>query len=370
MRILYFSRNYTIHDHRFLSALANTAHRVYFLRLEGGSQVYEERPLPKEVEAVEWVGGKEPARLKDGWRLLEDLRRVIRQIKPDLIQAGPIQRSAFLAALTGFHPLVSMSWGYDLLHDADQDRLWRWATRYTLKHSDAFVGDCDTIRNLAISHGMAKERIVTFPWGIDLHHFNVKTFERSPAHSLGGSNVATFKLLSTRNFEPIYGIDVIAHAFVLAAMQRPELQLILLGGGSQWAPIRQILLVGGVFDRVAFPGTLSFTDLPGYYQDADLYVCASHSDGTSISLLEAFACGTPAIVADIPGNREWITPGETGWLFRDGDAEALAIAILHAMDERQQLPSMGQKARQVAEARADWETNFPQLEKAYALARG
>ena len=330
--------------------------------MEEGAQVLEERPLPPEIEVVEWAGGKQAAKLKDGYHLLDDLRRVIQHIKPDLIHAGPVQRSAFLAALSGFHPLVSMSWGYDLLIDANRNPFWRRATRYTLKHSDAFVGDCDTIRNLAILYGMAADRIVTFPWGIDLHHFNVRTCK--PA------NLATFSLLSTRNFEPIYGIDVIARAFVLAARQRPELRLTLLGGGSQWAPIRQLLLVGGVFDRVQFPGLVSFADLPAFHQNADIYVCASHSDGTSISLLEAMACGTPVIVSDIPGNREWVAAGENGWLFHDGDAKDMADAILHAMDQRQDLPVLGQKARQVAESRADWGKNFPQLEQAYRLALG
>ncbi len=176
MRILYFSRDYTTHDHRFLSALAKTEHQVYYLRLEGGGQVLEDRPLPPEIEQVEWAGGNDPATLKDGLRLLDDLRRVIRQVNPDLIHAGPIQRSAFLVALSGFHPLVSMSWGYDLLHDAQINPFWRWSTRYTLHHSAAMVGDCDTIRQLAISYGMPNDRIVTFPWGIDLHHFNVTTF--------------------------------------------------------------------------------------------------------------------------------------------------------------------------------------------------
>ncbi len=370
MRILYFSRDYTTHDHRFVSALTKMGHRVYYLRLEDVGQVLEERLLPGEVEIVEWAGGKQPARLRSGWQLLDDLHRVIHKVKPDLVHAGPIQRPAFLAALAGFHPMVSMSWGYDLLLDANRNPFWRWVTRFTLQHSDAFIGDCDTIRNLAIAHGMRPDRIVTFPWGIDLEHFNVKTFERSPALTLGGSNVKTFSLLSTRNFEPIYGIDVIARAFVIAARQRPELQLTQLGQGSQWAAVRQILLVGGVFERVQFPGLVSFADLPGYHRRANLYVGASHSDGTSISLLEAFATGTPAIVPDIPGNREWVTPGENGWLFRDGDAQALASAILRAIDVQAQLPEMGRKAHLLAESRADWEKNFPLMESAYALAVG
>jgi glycosyltransferase involved in cell wall biosynthesis len=371
MRLLYFSRDYTTHDHRFLTALAKTDHRVFYLRLEGGGQVLEDRPLPPEIEQVQWTGGKQPATVKDGLRLLDDLGRVIRQVKPDLIQAGPIQRSAFLVALTGFHPLVSVSWGYDLLHDAQINPFWRWATRYTLRHSDAFVGDCDTIRKRAISYGMPNEHIVTFPWGIDLQHFNVKTFSSIDRSMIDErSNIQTFTLLSTRSWEPIYGIDVIARAFAIAARKRPELRLILLGGGSQFAPIRQILLIGAVFDRVLFPGHVPYSELPDFYRNADLYISASHSDGTSISLLEAFACGTPAIVPDIPGNQEWITPGENGWLFLDGNAEALASTILNVMDQRQNLPEMGRKARHLAEARADWERNVPKLEKAYALALG
>jgi glycosyltransferase involved in cell wall biosynthesis len=360
MRILYFSRDYTTHDHRFLTKLAKTEHKVFYLRLEGGGQILEDRPLPTGIELLEWAGGKQPATLKDGLRLLDDLGRVIHQVKPDLVQAGPIQRSAFLVALTGFHPLVSMSWGYDLLHDAQINPFWRWATRYTLHHSDAFVGDCDTIHKLAVSYGMPNERIVTFPWGIDLNHFNVSTYQHV--------NVPTFSLLSTRSWEPIYGTDVIARAFIIVARKHPQLRLTLLGGGSLYAPIRQILLIGAVYDKVLFPGQVSYAELPNYYHNSDLYISASHSDGTSISLLEAFASSTPAIVPDIPGNREWVTPGENGWLFPDGDAEALADAILHAVEQRPDLPEMGKKARQVAEVRADWEENFPKLEKAFALA--
>jgi glycosyltransferase involved in cell wall biosynthesis len=370
-RILYFSRDYTTHDHRFLTALSKTAHQVYYLRLEDSGQMLEDRPLPPGIESVEWAGGHQPAKLRDGVHLFDDLRRVIRQVKPDLVHAGPIQRSAFLVALTHFHPLVSASWGYDLLHDAHINPFWDWATRYTLHYSDAFVGDCDTIRKLAVSYGMLDERIVTFPWGIDLTHFNVTSFKPVPSSLEPGSmNVPTFSLLSTRSWEPIYGIDVIVRAFVIAARKRPELRLTLLGGGSQFAPIRQILLVGGVFDKVRSPGLVSYSDLPGHYQNTDVYVGASHSDGTSISLLEAFATGTPVIVPDIPGNREWVTPGENGWLFPDGDADALASTILTAMDQRQNLPEMGMKARRLAEDRADWQKNFPQLEKAYAIALG
>lgn len=205
------------------------------------------------------------------------------------------------------------------------------------------VGDCNTIRQLAISYGIADNRIITFPWGVDIHHFSPSTTKRF--------NMPTFSLLSTRGFEPIYGVDVIARAFVIAAKKKPDLHLTMLGNGSQAAAIRQIFLVGAVSDRVHFPGQIAYADLPGYYQSADIYISASHSDGTSISLLEAFACGVPAIVSDIPGNREWVTSGENGWLFPDGDAESLATVILNAVDHYVDLPRMSNSARNLAEDR-------------------
>jgi glycosyltransferase involved in cell wall biosynthesis len=367
MRILYFSRDYTTHDHRFLSALANTEHKVSYLRLEQRGHQLEDRALPPEIEQLHWAGGQTPATFRDGPRLLLDLKRVIRQVKPDLIQAGPIQRCAFLAALSGFRPIVTMSWGYDLIFDAPRNAWWRWATRYTLKRSAVLVGDSAILRQLATSYGMSDEHIITFPWGVDIHHF-------TPPLSPSSGEGRTFTLLSTRGWEPIYGVEVIARAFVravnaAAAAQRPtELHLLMLGNGSQAGLLRRIFLQGGVDERVHCPGQVGQADLPRYYRSADLYLSASHSDGSSISLLEAMACGRPAIVSDIPGNREWVTPNENGWWFPDGDAEALAQAILHAIEQRASLPEMGRKARQLAEARADWQKNFLKLEEAYRIA--
>ncbi len=364
-RILYFTRDYTTHDHRFLSALAKTEHKVYYLQLERRGHQLEDRPMPANIEKVSWAGGQAPVSWRDGLRLLADLKRVIHLIQPDLIQAGPIQRSALLVALTGFHPLISMSWGYDLIHDANQNALWRGATRFTLKRSDLMVGDCNTIRQLAISHGMRDERIVTFPWGIDLKDFTPKWEENSRQDSK--SEEIPFTLLSTRGWEPIYGVDIIAQAFVMTARKYPELRLIMLGNGSQAAELRQTFIEGGVIDQVSFPGQISQEKLPSYYRLADLYVSASHSDGTSISLLEAMACGRPILVSDIPGNQEWVMPGENGWLFSDGDPHALAKRIINAVENRSELPELGRFARHVAEQRADWDRNFQELVRAYDL---
>jgi glycosyltransferase involved in cell wall biosynthesis len=360
VRVLYFSRDYTPHDHRFLAALAESDHTIYYLRLEKRGHPVEERPLPQNIEAVSWSGGHRPASLPDMPGLFIALKEVLRRVKPDLIHAGPLQSCAWLAAVTGFHPLVSMSWGYDLMRDAERNACWGWITRFTLRRSTVLVGDCEAVRNQAIHFGMERDRIVIFPWGVDLTKF-------SPGGP-GQKNSKHFTLLSVRSWEPVYGVDVIARAFVRAAQQYPDLYLTMLGAGSQAELIYNIFSEGGVLERVVFPGQVSQTTLADYYQKADLYLSASHTDGSSVSLLEAMACGCPAVVSDIPGNREWVQSGGNGWLFKDGDPDAMAQAILYAVEHREILSEIGLTARRIAEQRADWQKNFPGLLQAYALA--
>jgi glycosyltransferase involved in cell wall biosynthesis len=147
------------------------------------------------------------------------------------------------------------------------------------------------------------------------------------------------------------------------------LRLFLLGNGPLAPKIRQIIQDGGVMELVQFPGQVSQAKLPDFYRAADLYVSTSHSDGTSISLLESLASGTPVLLSNIPGNKEWIEePGDVGWLFEDGDADSLAAGILYAVKNRAQLHRMGHSARRLAEDRGDWRKNFANLFTAYSIA--
>jgi glycosyltransferase involved in cell wall biosynthesis len=213
---------------------------------------------------------------------------------------------------------------------------------------------------------MASDRIVTFPWGANIRRF-------SPGDDGGlrdrlGWGGDTFVLLSTRGWAPIYGVEELARAFVGAARQRPELRLLMLGNGPQAGLLRKIFMSAGMLDRVHFPGQISQKNLPKYYRAADLYISASHSDGTSISLLEALSCGLPVLLSDIPGNKEWVEPGRQGWLFPEGNVASLTEAILHAVDFRHQLSEMERSARTLAEERGDWEKNYPNLYKVFDIA--
>jgi glycosyltransferase involved in cell wall biosynthesis len=357
MRILYFSKSYTPHDYRFLSSLSQTDHKIFFLQLEATRRQTEDRPVPENIQQIQWAGGNHEFRWRDVPRLTLDLRRVIKKIKPNLIHAGPIQNCAFLAGLSGFHPILAMSWGYDLVMDADKSAWTRWVTRYTLKRSTFFTSDAHVSRDKAVAFGMDPEKTVVFPWGTDIEYFRPK-----PS---AGPKEKSFTIFCSRTWEAIYGVDVLAKAFVKVASVDPDVNLILLGGGSQGQKLRQILTNGDVMDRVHFGGHVSQKDLPRWYHMADLYVSPSHVDGSSVTLMEALASGLPCLVSDIPGNREWIQDGANGWLFRDGDVNDLAEKILYAIKNREPRTRISEAARHTAEQKADWKKNFGKLLETY-----
>jgi glycosyltransferase involved in cell wall biosynthesis len=372
-RIIYFSSDYSPHDYRFLAALSGTEHEVYYLRLGNTGRPTEGRPLPSRIHPIPWAGGQTPFTWRGLPRLTQSLRQVVRKIKPDLIHAGPIQTCAFLAVLSGFRPVLTMSWGFDLMQDADRNSWWRWVTRYTLRHTTLFTSDAEITREKAIAHGMDPNRTVVFAWGVELDAYRMAGADDGGQAAAvqpvpPDAPAAGFILFCNRSWEPRYGVDVLAQAFVKAAKQCRNISLLLLGDGSQASMIRRILEGGGVADRVKYIGRVPRSDLPRYYQMADLYVSASHIDGSSVSLMEAMACGLPCLVSDIPANREWVNEGVNGWLFPDGSVDQLAAAILRVHGQRNDLASIKQAARRTAEQKADWRTNFQTLLRAYDQA--
>jgi len=363
MRVLYFSRSYTPHDHRFLAALSRTEHEVTYLRLENGRRPPESRPLPEGIRPLILWGESGPIRGNAWPMMVVRLRRALHDLKPDLVHAGPVQACAFPTAVSGFRPLLSMSWGSDPMHGARRG-LGRLSARFALQRSAAFTCDCLAVRRRALELGMAEDRIVVFPWGVDLDHFTPSASALRSALGWEGE----FVLFSSRSWEPIYGIQVLVEGFLLAARQDPELRLLLLGDGSLRPLVERRIAQAAARERVHLAGRVQHDRLSGYYRAADLYLSASRSDGSSVSLMEAMACGLPALVSDIPGNQEWVEPGVSGWWFADGDPKALAEGILRAKRHADSLKAMGMRGREIAETRADWQENFPRLLEAYQIA--
>lgn len=359
MRILYFTQGQSPHDLRFLTALAATQHQVGVLCLDAVSG----RGWPAGIEVLSWPDPYTQLTTKHKRAQVRAFSAVVAAFNPDVVHAGPIQKVASIAARARVKPLLAMSWGSDLLMEAQNSLRSALLALFTLRKTTLLAADCYTVVKKASELGYHGP-ICVFPWGVDLAHFKPQTVG-TVREQLGWQNEIVF--LSNRTLEPLYGVDVIAWAFIQACQQNEHLRLLVYGKGSQEAKIRALFEKAGLTDRVHFGGFATLDQLPGIYASADVYLSASHSDGSSVSLMEALACARPVIVSDIPSNLEWVSPAGNGWTFKDGNSADLAAKILEAASSTR-LAEIALANRRLAEQRADWQQNFAKLLAAYEEA--
>jgi glycosyltransferase involved in cell wall biosynthesis len=137
-------------------------------------------------------------------------------------------------------------------------------------------------------------------------------------------------LVCTRGFSTYYSVDVVVKAFAIVKSEYPEAQLDLVGGGPLEDDIRKIVanlnLAG-----VSFTGVASRQEIGKYYDNADIFINASWLDNMPVSIIEAFAAGTP-VVTTAPESIPYLVEHErTGLLSPVGDEKALAANVLRLL---------------------------------------
>jgi L-malate glycosyltransferase len=363
MRVLYCSEGISGHNLRFLRKISSGGHDVVFCNFSAGHRF--QSGLPEEVAYTRVSAKCAPDAAASAQReCLAQFLAVLESVKPDLVHAGPIPSVGRIAALSGFHPLVVMSWGSDILLDARRGLEWQQATRATLESAAGFVCDCDTVLDAARQYApLPNSRVAKFPWGVTAGVF----CSNGPLPSAADMpfDQESIRLICTRSWEPVYRIDLLLESFLLARMLEPRLRLILIGSGSESGKIHRFIERHNLRDVVLTPGKLDHAELPQWFRASSAYISCADSDGTSVSMLEAMATGLPVLVRDIPSNREWIRPEENGWLASDPDDFAKGIIRLCSLTPSERA-AISERNLELVALRADWEANSGHLMELYA----
>lgn len=300
---------------------------------------------------------------------IKRFEQIIHEISPDLVHAGPIPLGGYLTALAGFHPALLMSWGSDVLALPNESASAKEIVQFSLQHCDMAIADCEAVRQGMVElGGLPVERIVTLPWGVDLKVFRPKRPSLGIREKLGWSDCKV--IISTRALDPIHSPLVLLKAMKQVFMARSDTRVLILGDGSSRRAVECFIQANDLSNRVHLASQVSESSLADYFAEADLYVSATECDGSSISLLQAMACGVAPIVVDGYGNSEWIKNGGNGWLYSGGDYQALARAILRALADDDARQVAGTANIKIARERADWDRNFPRVLAAYEQLLG
>jgi len=140
--------------------------------------------------------------------------------------------------------------------------------------------------------------------------------------------------------------------------------LVIAGSGPMQDELLELANEPDLESRVTF---LGFTpDVASWLQAADGFVLASQWEGLPIALLEASACAVPAVATNVPGTREVVADGVTGFLAESGNVPALGRAMTRMM----QIPAserlaMGERARQSTVERYSLTTVLDKWEQMY-----
>jgi glycosyltransferase involved in cell wall biosynthesis len=137
-------------------------------------------------------------------------------------------------------------------------------------------------------------------------------------------------LICTRGFHPYYSVDVAVRAFAAVQKEFPEARLCLVGEGSAKRGVRDLARKLEL-RQVEFTGAVPHREMGRLYEAADIFVNASRLDNMPISILEAFASGTPVASTSPEGIRYLVEHERTGLLCEPGDWKALGRNIMRLL---------------------------------------
>ena len=161
------------------------------------------------------------------------------------------------------------------------------------------------------------------------------------------------------SFYAYEGLDLLLDALPALLQRRPEVRVLLVGGGPQVAALRAQAQRLGLADKVVFAGRVPHAEVQRYYDLVDVLAYPRHSMRltelvTPLKPLEAMAQGRLLVASDVGGHKELIRHGETGWLFKAGSAAALAVAVTTLLDQRECWPKLRQAGRAFVEQERNW----------------
>ena len=361
MKIAYLSRGNNVYDRRFLEKMLERGHKVYFISYHPSEKV--------KVEGVENYFYNYPVMFRfpfaRSFQVAFHLRKLLKQLGPDVLHTGWIPDHGFFGALCGFHPTLSMPWGSDILIKPKESFMERIITRFTLRRADKITCDAEFVKKEIVRiSGCLSDKVIVFPWGIDLKTFCPLDGKSVIRENLGWQDKKI--LIMTRSMDkPLYGHETFISALPAIIEKIPDTRIILVGDGLLKEKIKKQVVALNLENYIHFAGWINEGNMAEYLNAADIYVSVSISDGTSCSLLEAMACKLPVVVTDIPANREWVVDGINGYLVPIKDVNLLSSTIIKILKNEQSWESFGIKNRKIIETKADWENNFSILEEIY-----
>ncbi|HKA45812.1 MAG TPA: glycosyltransferase [Burkholderiales bacterium] len=356
MRLCFLATGDSVHSYRWIRFFADRGHETHWLSLTDCAYP------PHERIHFERLGRGKGRTLELAGQALR-IRKIVRSIRPDIVHAHYAGSYGLLGLIAGVRPFVVTAWGSDILVAGKQ---WGKSSliRAVLSHADLITCDAHHIAEAIRRLGAAPEKIQIVHFGVETDRFFPGSADQEIVSRWAVENRPV--VISLRQLEPIYDIETLLKAMPLVARACPAVHCIIASSGSLEQTLRASAAAKGLNGHVQFIGRYANAELPRMLRCAQVYVSTSLSDaGIAASTAEAMACGLPVVVTNTGENDRWITDGETGFLVKSGDSQALAERIIGLLNDAALRESMGKRARRTIETRNGYVQEMEKMQRYY-----
>ena len=211
-----------------------------------------------------------------------------------------------------------------------------------LRRLDYRIGVSDAMTDLLISRGFNPDRLFTIYNGIDFSARTPAMTRSQYLSSVGleaGEDAVVVGIAARLN--PVKDIGTLIRGFAIAHQSCPQLRLLIAGDGEQREMLQGLARELGVEQQVCFAGWVSDTD--SFYGALDINTLTSLSETFPYALTEGARAALPTVASRVGGVPYLIDHGVNGFLFKPGDAEALARHLVTLARDRALRQHMGQR---------------------------
>lgn len=307
MRKLLLVSSNTIHTYKYLQLVEDYFDEILLLTDEK-SDVYNYPTIELSFNL----------KVKNLFSTVKQIKKQIADFQPTVIHIHQANSYAFYALLASRKtkiPTILTAWGSDILVIPKSNFLLKKMVQFNLKTADFLTSDSTFMAGEMKKLAPSINEILIANFGIDVTPINC------PKENIVYSN---------RLHKKLYRVDKIIEAFARFKLnnERKDWRLVVAATGVETEALKQKAALLGLTDDVEFVGWIQKEDNEEWYSKAKIWVSIPESDATSISLLEAMACGSIPVVSDLPANREWIQSGVNGIVVGDLESDFISEALL------------------------------------------
>ncbi len=237
-------------------------------------------------------------------------------------------------------------------------RLTRGLETRAIRQANHVFTICEGLRSDIVARGIDSDKVTVIPNAVNVESFNLAS-PPDPALQaqlgLAGATVIGF----VGSFYAYEGLDLLVQALPALLKAKPDIKLLLVGGGTQEQNLRDQAKALGVSDKVVFSGRVPHQEVNKYYDLINVLAYPRHPMRltelvTPLKPLEAMAQGQLFVASDVGGHKELIDHNKTGVLFKAGNANALAQALLDLLENPTLWPVLRGNGRRHVERVRNW----------------